>query len=266
MRQVPLIAAAASSKRNLCLRAAAQAHLALQRNLTALSSALQRHHQRRFQQRQGSSPEHQRSLAEQALLAAAGLAAAVCLHLSDASGAQAFNLASVVEDSLLQIVRQVEARIGSAVDGVQAAAGADGGGSPADSQEARDLVNEVWDVVENNFTDVRNGRFDHAHWQQLKEEALARPLRNTTSAYRCCAPGPRACLNSGRHICCCRRCCCRRCCRPSSMPSKHALRHALSACLPFSASPSQPASCLACGLPSVPTLHPLAQRDSGDAG
>ena len=52
-----------------------------------------------------------------ALHAAVTLLAAACLQLGGAVGAaQAFNLASVAEDQLLQFVRQVEVRVGSAVE------------------------------------------------------------------------------------------------------------------------------------------------------
>ena len=56
--------------------------------------------------------------AEAALRAAAALAAALALHLGGAQAAQA----SVAEDALLQLVRQVEAKVDGAVGAVRGAA------------------------------------------------------------------------------------------------------------------------------------------------
>jgi hypothetical protein len=61
--------------------------------------------------------------AQSALRAAAALLAAVCLQLGGGSGAaQAFNLASVAEDRLLEFVRQVELRVDSTLGAVKDAA------------------------------------------------------------------------------------------------------------------------------------------------
>ena len=44
-------------------------------------------------------------------------------------------------------------------------------------------------MVEANFSDVRAAGYDPQAWQQLKERALARPLRDRTAAYGCAACG-----------------------------------------------------------------------------
>ncbi len=39
-------------------------------------------------------------------------------------------------------------------------------------------------MVEANFSDARSAGYDRQQWQRLKEEALARPLRDRAAAYR----------------------------------------------------------------------------------
>lgn len=46
-------------------------------------------------------------------------------------------------------------------------------------------MQEVCEVVEANFSDARSAGYDRQQWQRLKEEALARPLRDRAAAYRC---------------------------------------------------------------------------------
>lgn len=43
---------------------------------------------------------------------------------------------------------------------------------------------QVCEVVEANFSDARSAGYDRQQWQQLKEAALARPLRDRAAAYR----------------------------------------------------------------------------------
>jgi hypothetical protein len=63
------------------------------------------------------------SAAQSALRAAVALLGAVCLQLGGGAGAaQAFNLASVAEDRLLEFVRQVELRVDSTLGAVKDAA------------------------------------------------------------------------------------------------------------------------------------------------
>jgi hypothetical protein len=58
-------------------------------------------------------------------------------------------------------------------------------GTPGpDAAAGRELILEVCEVVESNFSDARNAGYDRAAWQQLKERALARPLRDRAAAYR----------------------------------------------------------------------------------
>ena len=59
-----------------------------------------------------------------------------------------------------------------------------GPGNPEDAAAARELVQEVCEVVEANFSDARSAGYDRQQWQRLKEEALARPLRDRAAAYR----------------------------------------------------------------------------------
>ncbi|PSC70735.1 peptidase S41 family [Micractinium conductrix] len=122
--------------------------------------------------------------ATQALQAAAALLAAVVLQLGavgGASAAQTYSLSSVAEDHLLEFVRQMEVRVDSGMEAVKAAA-AQGADSP-EAAEGRQIIQEVAEVVEANFSDVRAAGYDPQAWQQLKERALARPLRDRTAAY-----------------------------------------------------------------------------------
>ena len=50
-------------------------------------------------------------------------------------------------------------------------------------EQARQLVEEVYTVVEANFLDVRNNSFDQEQWAKLKEQALSRSLNGRGSAY-----------------------------------------------------------------------------------
>lgn len=126
---------------------------------------------------------HDYSVTQSALRCATALLAAVVLQLGGvgSGAAQAFNLASVAEDRLLEFVRQVGVRVDSAVEAVKDVA-AQGAPSP-DAAEGRELIAEVCEVVENSFSDARGGGFDREAWQRVKERALSRPLRDRSAAY-----------------------------------------------------------------------------------
>lgn len=57
-----------------------------------------------------------------------------------------------------------------------------------DAAAGRELIAEVCEVVEQNFSDARNAGYDRQAWAALKERALARPLRDRTAAYGCAGP------------------------------------------------------------------------------
>jgi len=50
-------------------------------------------------------------------------------------------------------------------------------------EQARQLVEEVYSVVAENFLDVRNNSFDKEQWEKLREQALGRSLKGRGSAY-----------------------------------------------------------------------------------
>jgi hypothetical protein len=157
-----------------------------------------------------------------ALRAATALLAALLLHLGGTGvpGLLGAARASVAEDKLLEFVRQVEVKVDSAVGAVKDAAAqvwhlvgppdplppsccADAtperpprsspplgapcrkmqGSEGPDADEGRQLIQEVAEVVETNFSDARASGYDPAAWLELKERLLARPLRDREAAY-----------------------------------------------------------------------------------
>lgn len=102
--------------------------------------------------------------------------AAACLHLGTYQAADALDLASATEDRLLGVVRTLETQLDSAWTVLRSATStAPSTGPEADSQRAaaRDLINEVWEVVDRNFSDARGVGFDPARWQKLRDAALS---------------------------------------------------------------------------------------------
>jgi len=98
-----------------------------------------------------------------------------------------WDVASVGEDALLEVVKQMEAGISSTLQGVSNAVPDIVDGSEHSEEEAalaRELVKEVWEVVDVNFLDARERGFDRDRWRQLRDEALAQPLRTRSAAHR----------------------------------------------------------------------------------
>jgi len=58
----------------------------------------------------------------------------------------------------------------------------------AASEQGRELVREVWEVVHLKYVDARGGGFDQEKWARLRDEALSQPLRDQAATYRleCC--------------------------------------------------------------------------------
>lgn len=55
---------------------------------------------------------------------------------------------------------------------------------PEVAAQGKELINEVWEVIARKYVDVRSGGFDKQKWAQLKENALAKPLRDKASVER----------------------------------------------------------------------------------
>jgi len=107
---------------------------------------------------------------------AAAIIAAACLHLGTYQAANALDLASATEDRLLGVVRTLETQLDSAWTVLRSATStAPSTGHEADSQRAaaQELINEVWEVVDRNFSDARGVGFDPARWQKLRDAALS---------------------------------------------------------------------------------------------
>lgn len=97
-------------------------------------------------------------------------------------------VASKAEDGLLEMVKQVEAKIDSTVQDVTSVIPTLRNNSPESAEEAmlaRELVAEVWEVVDQNFLDARETGFSKEKWKALRDEELAKPsLRDRAAAYR----------------------------------------------------------------------------------
>jgi len=93
------------------------------------------------------------------------------------------DLASQGEDKLLEVVKQIEAWTDGVVQEAADLLPAAQGSSAESAELARELVKEVWEVVDQNFLDARDAGFDRDRWQQLRDDALARPLRNQAAAH-----------------------------------------------------------------------------------
>lgn len=53
----------------------------------------------------------------------------------------------------------------------------------ADPQQWRALVDDVWEVVDNNFMDARSAGFDRERWRQLRDDVLSKPLASRAAAH-----------------------------------------------------------------------------------
>ena len=50
--------------------------------------------------------------------------------------------------------------------------------------QGKELIKEVWEVIARKYVDVRSGGFDQQRWAQLRDDALAKPLRDKDSVER----------------------------------------------------------------------------------
>ncbi|KAG2435553.1 hypothetical protein HYH02_011847 [Chlamydomonas schloesseri] len=94
--------------------------------------------------------------------------------------------ASETEDRLLEVARQVEARLEAMLGGALSSlppvsAGTD---ASATTKAAHALIREVWEVVDSNYLDARSTGFNRDRWAELRDEALAGSYRNTAAGYR----------------------------------------------------------------------------------
>ncbi|KAL3138941.1 hypothetical protein ABBQ32_005754 [Trebouxia sp. C0010 RCD-2024] len=97
-----------------------------------------------------------------------------------------------LEESLMQALRQIEATIDSVVSVlsnsipgfVTANGSAPDPQRDAETDKAVNLVQEVYELVADNYLDARGGGFDPQKWMQLKDQALQQPLRDSPAAYR----------------------------------------------------------------------------------
>lgn len=122
----------------------------------------------------------------QCLRVAAAILAAACLHLGSYQAADALDLASATEDRLLGVFRNIETQFDSAWTVLCIATStAPSAGPDAEAQRAaaRDLINEVWEVVDRNFSDARGVGFDSLQWQKLRDAALDKNPADTAAAH-----------------------------------------------------------------------------------
>ncbi|KAL0041882.1 hypothetical protein WJX79_007657 [Trebouxia sp. C0005] len=96
-----------------------------------------------------------------------------------------------LEESLMQALRQIEATIDSVVTvlsnsipGFVTASSVAGAQPDVEAESAVNLVQEVYELVADNYLDARSGGFDPQRWEQLKDQALQQPLRDSPAAYR----------------------------------------------------------------------------------
>ena len=118
-----------------------------------------------------------------------------CLHLGGTvNAADALNLASAPEDRLLGVVRRLEAASDTTKTNMMEAlrvtlapalrADTASSRSLDDSEKsARNLVEEVYEVVAENFDDARSTGFELKAWKAEKEKVLNRPLRDANAAH-----------------------------------------------------------------------------------
>jgi hypothetical protein len=54
----------------------------------------------------------------------------------------------------------------------------------AESEQGRELIREVWEVIEMKYVDARGGGFDHEKWARLRDQSLSSPLKDQAATYR----------------------------------------------------------------------------------
>ena len=57
-------------------------------------------------------------------------------------------------------------------------------GDAAARAAGRELIQEVWEVVDQNYMDARGAGFDRQQWAALRDKALSGSLRDQPSAHR----------------------------------------------------------------------------------
>jgi carboxyl-terminal processing protease len=119
---------------------------------------------------------------QRCLRLAAAILAAACLHLGTYQAADALDLASATEDRLLGVVRTLETQFDSAWTTLRSAT-ATAPSSESERAAARELINEVWEVVDRNFSDARDVGFDPDRWRKLRDAALSKNFSDSGAAH-----------------------------------------------------------------------------------
>ncbi|CAG9462800.1 unnamed protein product [Pedinophyceae sp. YPF-701] len=107
-----------------------------------------------------------------------------------AEAGAAATVASEAEESMFVFLRRVDSALerglGAAVDTARRAVptGATAEERAQSRQRAQDLIQEVWQVIDEHFTDVRGAGFSRERWAQLRDEALSQDLIDEQAAYR----------------------------------------------------------------------------------
>ncbi|GLI70194.1 hypothetical protein VaNZ11_015003 [Volvox africanus] len=117
-----------------------------------------------------------------------GDGARVLASTSTSTSTSAAELGSETEDRLLEVARQVEARVegvlGALTGGVPQLLTGSETQQDASTSAAHALIREVWEVVDSYYLDARATGFDRQRWAELRDGALAVPYRDTAAGYR----------------------------------------------------------------------------------
>lgn len=85
------------------------------------------------------------------------------------------DLASVIEDRLSTALRRVDAALesslGKAIDGLVGAE-MDAAKAAEMKSAAQKVIQEVWEIIDENYVDARGAGFDRARWKSLRDEAF----------------------------------------------------------------------------------------------
>eukprot|EP00877_Chromochloris_zofingiensis_P005729 jgi/Chrzof1/15157/Cz09g29130.t1 len=124
--------------------------------------------------------------------AAASTSASTSQHTAAASQHTTMGIggdvSSQAEDQVLEMFRQLEARVDSAMGAVSSSM-TDMMGHQAQqtsqvAESAHALINEVWEVVDMNYMDARQSGFSRDRWSDLRDHALSVPYQDKGAAYR----------------------------------------------------------------------------------
>ncbi|KAK9837689.1 hypothetical protein WJX74_003090 [Apatococcus lobatus] len=143
-------------------------------------------------------PGHARSLIHAASLAAVLLLLPPNVQALAAKDAQLqsniharhllYTAASASSDAMLRALRGLESQLGNAAgaisDTFRSSSSAEAPNTQgSQSQAASEVVQEVWDLVDEYHVDPHGEIFDHARWQALRKQALRSPLATSNAAH-----------------------------------------------------------------------------------